>query len=112
MGREIIQGRFGSGVLGPKLDDRLAHRQAPPVCARPVDLYFTPLGCRSTRYIFYGLLDRGLGRIHDPEIIGVGLVGLEHGELGIPTPAQTFVAEITIDLVDTVESANRQALQI
>ena len=45
-------------------------------------------------------------------IVGVGLVGLEHGELGIPAPSQAFVAEVAVDLVDAVEAADDQALQI
>src|SRR6516162_6059587 len=44
--------------------------------------------------------------------VGVGLVKLQHGELGIVLSGNTFVAEVTIDLVDAVESTHNQALQV
>jgi len=58
------------------------------------------------------LLNRCLRRLHDAEIIGVGLIRFEHGELGIPSPSQALVAEVAVDLIDAIKSAHCQALQI
>ena len=45
-------------------------------------------------------------------IVRVGLIELEHGELGIVLRRDAFVAEIAIDLVDALQAAHHQALQI
>ena len=45
-------------------------------------------------------------------VVGVGLVELEHGELGVVGAVDAFVAEVAIDLVDAVEAADDQALEV
>jgi phage terminase large subunit-like protein len=45
-------------------------------------------------------------------IVGVGLVELQHGELGIVLRADALVAEVAVDLVDAVKAADDQPLQI
>ena len=45
-------------------------------------------------------------------IISIGLIKLDHGELGIMSRRQPFVAEIAIDLEDTFKATNHQPLQI
>ena len=57
-------------------------------------------------------LDQLLGELHQVVVVGVGLVELEHGELGVVLGADAFVAEVAVDLVDAVEAADDQALQI
>ncbi len=44
-------------------------------------------------------------------VVAVGLVELEHGELGVVFGADTFVAEIAVDFVDAVEAADYEALE-
>ncbi len=44
--------------------------------------------------------------------VRVGLVELEHGELGIVMRRDAFIAEIAIDLVDAIESTDDQPFQI
>ena len=44
--------------------------------------------------------------------IGVGPVGLEHGELGIVAARDAFVAEIAVDLEDLGEAADEQPLEV
>src|SRR5271155_1082943 len=94
------------------MNNGFAHGHASPIRACPVDLVFAPLGFCSSENVDGGLLDQLLGEIHDSAIVGISLVKLEHGELGIPAPSQALVAEVTIDFVDTVEAADRQALEI
>ena len=41
-------------------------------------------------------------RSHEVVVVGVGLVELEHGELGVVAGADALVAEVAVDLVDAV----------
>ncbi len=52
------------------------------------------------------------GEVHQAAVIGVGLVELQHGELGVVMRGEAFVAEVAIDLVDALQAAHHQALQI
>ena len=45
-------------------------------------------------------------------VVGVGLVELEHGELGIVPGGQALVAEVAVDLEHPLEAAHHQALQV
>jgi hypothetical protein len=110
--REIADNGLGSCLLRPKMHNGLAHGHASPIRTRPVDFVIAPLRLRSAGDVFDCLLDRPLCRIHDAEIVGVRLIRLEHCELRIPPPAQALVAEIAVDFVHAIESADRQPLQI
>ena len=52
------------------------------------------------------------GEVHQVVVVGVGLVELEHGELGVVLGADAFVAEVAVDLVDAVDAADDQALEV
>ena len=56
--------------------------------------------------------DEFFGEVHQVVVVGVGLVELEHGELGVVLGADAFVAEVAVDLVDAVEAADDQPLEI
>ncbi len=58
------------------------------------------------------LLQNRLGTIHARLEVGVGLVEFEHGELGIVSRGQAFVAEIAIDLEDLFQTAHHQPLEV
>ena len=45
-------------------------------------------------------------------VVGVGLVELQHGELGVVLGADAFVAEVAVDLIDAVEAADHQPLEV
>ncbi len=51
-------------------------------------------------------------RSHQVVVVGVGLVELEHGELGVVPGADALVAEVAVDLVDAVEASDDQSLQV
>ena len=53
-------------------------------------------------------LDHG----HDVVVVGVGLVPLEHRELGVVLEADALVAEVLADLVDALEAADDAALEV
>ena len=48
----------------------------------------------------------------DVVVVGVGLVGLEHGELGVVLPGDALVAEDAADLVDAVVAADDEPLEV
>jgi len=53
-----------------------------------------------------------LGEVHQVVVIRVGLVELQHGELGVVAGGEPLVAEVAVDLVDPLETAYHQPLQI
>src|ERR1019366_6016954 len=109
---EIVSRRRGASLLRPELRDRLAHRHPPPVGVRPVNLVLAPLRLHPAGNIFDCLFNRPLRSVEDAEILRVGLIRLEHGELGIPSPSEALIAEVAIDFIYAIESAHCQPLQI
>ncbi|MNQ50011.1 hypothetical protein D3C85_639370 [compost metagenome] len=53
-----------------------------------------------------------LGQVHQIDVIGIGHVELDHGELGVVTHRDPFVTEVAVDLVDALETTDHQTLQI
>ena len=53
-----------------------------------------------------------LGVARDVLVVGVGLVPLEHRELGVVLEGQPLVAEVLADLVDALEAADDQPLEV
>ncbi len=53
-----------------------------------------------------------LGQVHHAVIIGVGLVELHEGELRVVTGVKALIAENTADLIDALEAADDQALEV
>ena len=56
--------------------------------------------------------DEPLDAVHRVAVVGVGLVPLEHRELGVVLERDAFVAEVLADLVDALEPADDQALEV
>ena len=80
--------------------------------AAPVDLAFAELADQGAVHIERNLLEQLLGEVHQVVIVGVGLVELEHGELGIVARGDALVAEVAVDLIDAVHAADQQALEV
>jgi hypothetical protein len=59
-----------------------------------------------------GVADHVLGEIHDVGVRRVRLVELEHRELGIVPRRHALVAEIPVDLIDALEAADDEALEV
>src|SRR6516165_4830958 len=55
---------------------------------------------------------QALSKLDHVAEVGVGLVKLQHSELGIVLGGNAFVAEVAIDLVDAVEAPHNQPLQV
>ena len=58
------------------------------------------------------LAEQLLGERHQVLVGGVGLVELEHRELGVVLARQPLVAEDAADLVDALEAADDQPLEV
>ena len=58
------------------------------------------------------LLDQRLGEIHHVAVVRIRLVALHHRELGIVLARDALVAEVVADLVDAIEPAGDQPLEI
>src|SRR5579871_5381056 len=56
--------------------------------------------------------DELFGEAHEVVVVGIGLVELEHGELGVVAGADALVAEVAVDLVDAVEASDDEALEV
>ena len=59
-----------------------------------------------------GVHDDGLGEVHHRFVVAVGLVGLEHRELGIVRGVNSLVAKDAAHLVDALDAADHQPLQM
>ena len=53
-----------------------------------------------------------LGELHEVDVVGVGLVQLEHGELGVVAGGDALVAEHPPDLEHLLEPAHHQPLEV
>ncbi len=51
-------------------------------------------------------------KVHHSVVIGVSLIELEHRELGVVLRRDALVAEVAVDLVNPIEAAHHQPLQI
>ncbi len=49
---------------------------------------------------------------HHVLVVGVGLVGLQHGELRVVRAVHAFVPEVVPDLVDPLEATDQEALEV
>ena len=107
---EIFHGGRVAGSFGPILDDGLAHGEA--LEGAPVDLALAELIDQGAVDIERDLLEKLLGEVHQVVVVGVGLVELEHGELGVVAGGDALVAEVAVDLVDAIEAADDQALEV
>ena len=58
------------------------------------------------------MTDQFFNKVRDFLEIGIGPVGFEHGELGIVSSRNAFIAEVAIQFEDLVEAADEQTLQI
>ena len=57
-------------------------------------------------------MEQILGERHHVVDVAVGLVELEHRELGVVPGGDAFVAEVAVDLVDLLHASDREPLQV
>ncbi len=92
-------------------DDRVLHRDARP--GRRQAHRLPAVGDDlAARDLARELAEQLLGQRHQVLVRRVGLVELEHRELGVVLARQPLVAEVAADLVDALEAADDQALEV
>ena len=99
------------GQLRHLLADGIDHRDALPALGE-VELraLVGHLGAAGHRHRRSG--DELLGEVHQVLVGGVGLVELQHRELGVVAGAHPLVAEVPVDLVDALDAADHQPLEV
>src|SRR5204862_7792795 len=102
----------GAGGIRPKPYDGFTHGEALPAGAVEIDLLSAVGDLGPAGGLAGGLLQQFLREAHDVAKIGIGLVELQHGELGIPAPPQAFVAEIAVDFEYAVQTADGEPLEV
>ena len=99
--------RIDAGVLGQQLG------VGPPgPGGREVDGRLAPGTLISAAEGLDRPADQGLGQVHHRVVVAVGLVGLQHGELGVVPRADALVAVDPADLEDPLHAADQQPLQV
>src|SRR5215210_6674197 len=68
-------------------------------------------GCIA-RYILDRLPKHLLAEVHHPVHVLVGRVEFEHGELGVVAGGDAFVAEVAVQLINPLEAADEEALEV
>ena len=66
----------------------------------------------SAQHLLGGEGDHLLGQLHHLQVVGIGPVELELGELGVMGAVDAFVAEVAPDLVDALQVAHQQAFEV
>ena len=110
---------LGPGLLGPALGPRVeavvlgeevevgGHPEG-----GPVDLVLPEGPLHAAQDRAGEVLDQLLGVGHHPGEVAVGLVELEHRELGVVAPVDALVAEVPVDLKDPREPGDQQPLEV
>ena len=104
-GHESVAVAAAEHVDAGLLPDRVAQGHAPPRRGE-VDL------ARRSRSRAATNDDQLLELGRDVVVVGVGLVPLEHRELGVVLGREALVAEVLAELVDPLEAADDQALEV
>ena len=89
--------------------DRIEHRDS-AIGSLEVNLTLSDLDLCSTKYAKADVLEQLLREAHHPVVVLVGDIDLHSGELGIVRTVHTLVAEVTAELIDSLEAAHDEAL--
>ena len=99
------------GYLRVVLENGVIHRQTHEGLAEVEDL--VSVGhVGGAEHRLRQLAEQLFGQVHVVAVVCVGLIELEHGELGVMTGRDTFIAEVAVDLEHLLEAANYQTLEV
>ena len=106
----------GSGIralprVGKSVVERVVHRHPLPLAAEVIDRAVGPGHLGRAGHGDGGVLDELLREVGDAVVIAVGLVGLEHRELGAVGRVGALVAEVAVDFEDAVDATDHGALE-
>ena len=94
-----------------ELLERVHELQTPPR-RREVDLEAAEARPGRPRALLRDGRDQVLDPLHRVGVVRVGLVPLEHRELGLVLVRDAFVAEVLAELVDLLQPADDEALEV
>ena len=97
--------------FGIVLEHGIIHSPAPERRAE-VDIPALPGQRGAPQCRLRGFAQQRFGQIHDLVIARIGLIQLEHRELGVVPGRYAFVAEIPVDLINALETTDNEALEI
>jgi hypothetical protein len=110
-GAQLVDGHGDVDVDARLLLDELGHRRPAPRW-RQVEGASLERDLRRAAELGREVGDELLRQRHHVGVVRVGLIELEHRELGVPAIADAFVAEHPSDLEDALEPRDDQALQV
>ena len=108
-GVDVLQ--VGSADLRVELEDRVEHGQTCKGLAE-VEQLVAVRHVGAAQDQLRQLAEQFFGQIHVVFVVSVGLVELEHGELGVVPGRNAFVTEVAVDLEDALEATDHQALEV
>ena len=109
---ELIFGRVGGHLLAERERHRLVHADRGPVPADVVLGSVRPPHDRAAQPFPRGAQDQVPSQAADRGVVAVRLVRLQHRELGIVRRVRALVAEVPAELVDLLQAADHQPLQV
>ncbi len=93
------------------LQHRVGHRPAAERRAQ-INRLIVPGQRRGGEHRLGDIADQVLGQVHDLVVGGIGLVQLQHREFRIVPGRDALIAEVAVDLVDTLQATDHQALEV
>ncbi len=106
---QIIE--IGGRDFRVELEDGVEHRQARKGLAEVEHL--VAIGhVGAAEHGLGQLAEQLLGQVHVVFVVGIGLVELEHGELGVVPGRDAFVTEVAVDLEHAFEATDHQTLEV
>src|SRR5206468_3505331 len=105
---DVGRGRHGKPE---RLRDALEEGQAPPRRLE-VERVLAPHERQGAAQRVGQLDEEGLRQLHQVGVVGVRLIELERRELGVVHRRGSLVPEVPVDLVDALEAAHEQALEV
>ncbi len=103
----LLEADLDVGVFGDELDEG-----GPAPRGGEIDLAVGVGDHRRTGELDGEVLDESLGQHHGVVPVGVGLIPLEHRELGVVAGREALVAKHPCDLEDTGEAADDESFQV
>ena len=89
----------------------LTQRQAGPR-RREIDHIVAHRDLHGAVYVLSQRRNQRFHHLHDGVVVGVGFVGFQQGELRVVVLVNSLVAENAADLIDLIETADDQALEV
>ena len=109
---ELFLARVGRDLLAERRRDGLMDRDRLPLPADVVLAAVRAANHRAAQRGTRGVLDQLPGKRGHRVVVAVGLVRLEHRELGVVGGVHALVAEFPADLVDLLDAADDQPLEV